>query len=115
VALEDRSIEAPFAGFVGITEVEPGDRIGPDTAITTLDDRSSLLVSFEVPELFFERLTAGQTVSITTWTTRGAQAEGRIVDIGARIDPTSRTFLVRVQVTNPDDRLRPGMSFRVSL
>lgn len=115
VALEDRSIEAPFAGFVGITEVESGDRIGPDTAITTLDDRSALLVSFEVPELFFERLTVGETVSIASWTTRGVQVEGRIVDIGARIDPASRTFLVRVQVPNPDDRLRPGMSFRVRL
>jgi RND family efflux transporter MFP subunit len=115
VALEDRSIEAPFAGFVGITEIEPGDRISPDTAITTLDDRSNLLVSFEVPELFFERLTVGDTVSIASWTTRDMQVEGRIVDIGARIDPVSRTFLVRAQVPNPDDRLRPGMSFRVSL
>jgi RND family efflux transporter MFP subunit len=115
VALEDRSIEAPFAGFVGITDVEPGDRIGPDTAITTLDDRSKLLVSFEVPELFFQQLTVGDAAAIATWTAPDIQIAGRIVDIGARIDPTSRTFLVRAQVPNPDDRLRPGMSFRVSL
>ena len=115
VALADRSIKAPFAGFVGMTEIEPGDRIDLDTAITTLDDRSKLLVRFEVPELFFERLTVGDRVSIASWTTRDMQVEGRIVDIGARIDPVSRTFLARAQVPNPKDRLRPGMSFRVSL
>jgi len=115
IALEDRSIEAPFAGFVGITEIEPGHRIDPDTVITTLDDRSALLVSFKVPELFFERLSVDETVSIAPWTARGAPVEGRIVDIGARIDPVSRTFVVRAQVPNPQDRLRPGMSFRVGL
>ncbi|MCB2052428.1 MAG: efflux RND transporter periplasmic adaptor subunit, partial [Novosphingobium sp.] len=115
VALEDRSIKAPFAGFVGITEIEPGNRIEPDTAITTLDDRSKLLVSFEIPELFFEQLTVGDPVSIASWTTRDMPIEGRIVDIGARIDPVSRTFLARAQIPNPNDRLRPGMSFRVSL
>jgi len=115
VVLEDRSTEAPFEGFIGITEVEPGDRISTDTAIATLDDRSELLVSFEVPELFFERIAVGETVSISTWTTRGVQVEGRIVDIGTRIDPASRTFVVRAKVPNPKDRLRPGMSFRVTL
>ena len=42
--------ESVFDGYVGGTDVDIGDRIGPETTITTLDDRSSLLVSFEIPE-----------------------------------------------------------------
>lgn len=115
LALDDRTIEAPFAGHVGLTEVDPGDRINPDTPIASLDDRGELLVSFQVPEIFIDRLAVGQPITVATWAARGARAEGRIVAMDSRIDPVSRTFAVRARVPNPDDRLRPGMSFRVTL
>ncbi|GAK46200.1 HlyD family secretion protein [Tepidicaulis marinus] len=113
VALDFRSIKAPFGGYVGITDVDVGDRIGPDTAITTLDDRSSLLVSFDVPEVFISRLDVGTPIMVSTWAQSGPKEEGRVVDVGSRIDPQSRTFVTRARVDNEADRLRPGMSFRV--
>lgn len=115
VALDYRTIEAPFAGYVGITEVDPGDRINPDTLITTLDDRSDLLVSFEVPEALTGDLTVGDDVEVATWNSRSPTAFGEVVDIGSRIDPVTRTFVARARVGNEADRLRPGMSFRVSM
>lgn len=115
VALDYRTIEAPFDGYVGITEVDPGDRINPDTLITSLDDRSSLLVSFEVPEALIGDLEVGSEVTVAAWNDSRATATGRIVDIGSRIDPGSRTFVARASVNNQADGLRPGMSFRVSM
>ncbi len=115
LALDDRTIEAPFAGHVGLTEIDPGDRIDPTTLIASLDDRDELLVSFQVPEIFIDRLAVGQPITVSTWAARGARAEGRIVAMDSRIDPVSRTFVVRARVPNPADRLRPGMSFRVTL
>ncbi|MEX0708459.1 MAG: efflux RND transporter periplasmic adaptor subunit [Woeseia sp.] len=115
VNLDYRTIEAPFGGFVGITEVDPGDRINPDTLITTLDDRSALLVSFEVPEALIGDIQVGNEVSVATWNSRTPNAVGEIVDIGSRIDPATRTFVVRARVENDPDTLRPGMSFRVSV
>ena len=115
VALDYRTIEAPFSGHVGITDVDPGDRVNPDTMITTLDDRSSLLVSFEVPEMLVGRLTTQDDVQIATWNSREPTAFGEVVDIGSRIDPLTRTFVARALVGNSDDELRPGMSFRVTM
>lgn len=115
VALDYRTIEAPFNGYVGITDVDPGDRINPDTLITTLDDRSALLVSFEAPEALTGDLSVGDEVEIATWSSRSPTAFGKIVDIGSRIDPATRTFVARARVTNEADKLRPGMSFRVSM
>jgi RND family efflux transporter MFP subunit len=115
VALEDRTIEAQFDGHVGITEVDPGDRINPDTLITTLDDRSALLVTFEVPEARVSDIRVDDQVAVATWNSREPTAYGRVVDIGSRIDPVTRTFVARAQVANETDALRPGMSFRVSL
>lgn len=115
IALEDRSIEAVFDGHVGATEVDPGDRIGPDTLITTLDDRSALLVSFDIPEAFIGELDTGDVVRLETWSTSLPSVTGEIVDIGSRVDPQNRTFVARARVDNADDRLRPGMSFRVDV
>jgi RND family efflux transporter MFP subunit len=114
IALDDRSIEAVFEGHVGVTDVDPGDRVGPDTLITTLDDRGSLLVSFEVPESYIGEVEVGETIRLETWSTAMPAVIGEIVDIGSRIDPRNRTFLTRARVDNADDLLRPGMSFRVS-
>jgi RND family efflux transporter MFP subunit len=115
IALDDRMIKAPFTGYVGITDIDPGDRVDPGIVITTIDDRDALLVSFEVPEIMVGSLKAGDRVAISTWNDQGTAAHGDVVDIGSRIDPVTRTFTARARVDNPDDRLRPGMSFRVSL
>jgi len=113
VALDDRTIEAPFAGHVDYTEVDPGDRITTGTLITTLDDRSTLLVSFDVPEVMVGELTADNDVSLTPWN-RPETLTGEVVEVGSRIDPASRTFTARATVDNSADALRPGMSFRVT-
>jgi membrane fusion protein (multidrug efflux system) len=115
IALDDRTVRAAFDGFVGTTEVDRGDRIDTGTMITTLDDRSSLLVSFEVPETLIGELLVGEDVKLETWNSGAPVVKGEIVDIGSRIDPQTRTFIARVQVPNESDKLRPGMSFRVAV
>ncbi|MGM0593191.1 MAG: efflux RND transporter periplasmic adaptor subunit [Pseudomonadota bacterium] len=115
VALEDRTLEAPFSGHVGLNDTDPGAYIGPETAVTTLDDRSLLQVSFALPESLSDTVRVGDEVDITTWRHGAESISGRIVELDSRIDPTSRTVLARAEVANPEDRLRPGMSFRVTL
>ena len=113
IALADRSVEAVFDGHVGITDIDPGDRVSPDTMITSLDDRSALLVTFSVPEQYIGELAAGSEISLAPWSTNEQPVVGVVVDLGARIDPVNRSFTARARVDNSDDRLRPGMSFRV--
>ncbi len=115
VALDDRSMEAPFTGHIGLTTIDPGARISEDTAVASLDDRSVLLVSFELPEILMGQLTTGSEITLTTWSNRGVTTRGTVSEIDSRIDPATRTFTVRAHVDNRDDQLRPGMSFRILL
>jgi membrane fusion protein (multidrug efflux system) len=115
VALDDRFVKAPFDGHVDVTDIDPGDRISVDTLITTIDDRSALLVSFEAPELLVGDLSEGDEVSLVAWNRGSDRLTGEIVELGSRIDPATRTFVARATVDNSNDRLRPGMSFRVSV
>lgn len=115
LALEERTVAAVFDGFVGSSDIDIGDRITTSSLITTLDDRRTLLVSFEIPEVFVGELSVGDTVVIETWSASIGKVVGDIVDIGSRVDPRTRTFIARAEVDNADDTLRPGMSFRVGL
>jgi len=114
-ALANREIRAPFTGVVGIPKVESGDRVSPTTDMMTLDDRSRLTVEFEVAEQFLSRLDAGQTVTAHTPSFPTKVFTGRIEYIDTRINPTSRTVMVRANIPNERDTLRPGMSFVVDL
>jgi len=115
VHLDYHTIKAPFSGHIGLTELDPGAWISPDTDIASLDDRSTLLVRFQLPEILMGQLEPGQVVQMSTWSDRFAIAEGEIVDVSSRVDETRRTFTLRAHVDNQEDRLRPGMSFRIQL
>lgn len=114
-ALADRTVRAPFDGIVGIPKVEGGDRVTTSTEIITIDDRSTLLVEFEVAERLLSRLKQDMPVTARTPTFRDRDIEGSINKIDSRVDPVSRTVRVRAAFPNTDDSLRPGMSFFVQL
>lgn len=115
LALRQRTLRAPFAGITGIPAVDVGDRITESTVVGTLDDRSALLVDFEVPEAFAYGVRQGSELDLETWARPGETFTGEVTAIGSRIDPVSRTLPVRATITNDDDRLRPGMSFSIRL
>ena len=114
-ALADRSLRAPFDGIVGIPKVEVGDRVTRSSEIITIDDRSTLLVEVEMAERFLSRISLGMPLSGQTPSLQDRDIAGRIVKIDSRVDPVSRTVLVRAAFDNLDDSLRPGMSIFVNL
>ncbi|MFC4700545.1 efflux RND transporter periplasmic adaptor subunit [Glaciecola siphonariae] len=112
---EDRLVRAPFDGVVGFTDVEVGDRIGPQTEITTLDDRKELFVNFVAPELAVTYLMNKPDVQLEPWTDRSIALKAKIGEVDSRVNTQDRTIRARALLDNNSDQYRPGMSFRVSL
>ena len=112
--LAERTVRAPFSGSVGLSSVDPGARVTTQTMITRLDDRSILYVDFAAPEQVFGGITPGDRLAMEPFALSGATVEATVVAIDSGIDPATRSFTVRASVDNTDDRLRPGMSFRVN-
>lgn len=115
VTLDRRFIRAPFAGVVGITEIDSGDRIDTSTQVTTLDDRSQLLVNFVVPEVYVGKILPGTAVDVRLWDRADQPLSGKIIAVDSRIDPTSRGFTARASIDNTSDAYRPGMAFEISV
>lgn len=113
--LADRTIVAPFSGVIGLTDIDLGDRVTDDTMIATLDDRSTILVDFNLPEDHARRVRVGDGVTVRPSTSPERRIEGTIFAMASRIEPTSRSLRVRARIPNPDGLIRPGTSFDVAL
>jgi RND family efflux transporter MFP subunit len=113
--LKRRDIVAPSGGIVGIITVNPGDYVTTSTPVAVVDDRSQILVDFWAPERFSTKIAVGQAVTASAIALPGSEFSGAIDAIDNRVDQASRTLRVRARVDNPDDTLRAGMSFSVSV
>jgi RND family efflux transporter MFP subunit len=112
---EDRLVRAPFDGIVGLTDVEVGDRINPQTEVTTIDDRRQLFVNFVAPELAVSYLMEKPNVQLQPWTDRTTSLVAKVAELDSRVNTQDRTIRARALLDNVNDQYRPGMSFRVSL
>ncbi|MGI9499835.1 MAG: efflux RND transporter periplasmic adaptor subunit, partial [Geminicoccaceae bacterium] len=113
--LAERRIEAPFAGRVGLKQVDVGARVDDETVITTLDDLAAVEVEFGVPEIFFSEVSAGQKVTATSAAFGARVFDGIIETVDSRIDRVSRSFQVRATIPNDDLALPTGMFMLVEL
>lgn len=115
VNLGYRTINAPIDGAVGIVSVEVGDYVTTETEIAVVDDRSSILINYWVTERFAGLVEVGQRIQATSFAFGNESFVGEISAIGSRIEAASRTFQLQASIDNSKDRLRPGMSFAVSM
>ncbi len=115
LTLEDLTIRAPISGKIGLSDVNVGDLLIANTAITTIDNSSALLVEFELPERSVSFLAIGRKVALETPSLTGRIFEGEITSFDSRISDVSRSVTVQARVENPDETLWPGMTFTARL
>jgi membrane fusion protein (multidrug efflux system) len=113
--LQDRLIRAPFSGVLGFRQVSPGTLVQPNTAITTLDDVSTIKLDFTVPEIYLDEMRPGATVVARSASYPDREFTGVVRTVGTRIDPVTRAVPVRAHIPNPDKALRPGMLLTVDV
>lgn len=115
LALDRRSVISPISGIVGILPIEAGNYVTSQSSIATVDDRSSILVDFWVPERFAAAVEVGAEISATPLANPKNSYKGSVSAVDNRIDEKSRTLWVQARIANPSDSLRAGMSFQVAM
>ncbi len=113
--LSDRVVTAPFSGVLGLRQVSVGALVTPGTVITTLDDIEAIKLDFSLSERYFSRLAKGLELTATTVAYPGREFSGNILSVDSRIDPSTRSFLVRAELPNSDHALRAGMLMTVNV
>ncbi len=106
---------APIAGIVGILPIEAGNYVTSQTAIATIDDRSSIVVDFWVPERYASTIAVGTALTATPIARPSEVFDGTVSAVDNRLDEASRTLRVQARIANDGDQLRAGMSFQVMM
>lgn len=110
--LETKRLVAPFAGIVGIPQVEQGQFVTAGTVYATLQDRDNMRVDFNLTEQQVGMISDGQKVSVTT-EVGDLTLDGAVIGIEPKIDPNSRLVTIRADVDGAQGRLTPGQFLRV--
>jgi membrane fusion protein (multidrug efflux system) len=115
-AIVDKKIlRAPFAGQLGIRQVDLGQYLGAGTAIVTLQSLTPIYVDFLLPQQAFDQIKVGQTVAAKVDAYPGKAFAGAITAINPRVDAATRNVQVRVTLDNADHKLLPGMYATVDI
>lgn len=113
--LSHRKLVSPIDGNVGFITPEVGDQVSASTVVTQIDDRSSILIDFRLPERLVARVDAGMELEAVTLARPDVKLVGRIHAVDTRVEQASRSFRVQAELENADDLLRPGMAFRINM
>lgn len=113
--LRDYTIRAPFAGILGLRQISTGAVVDSDAVFTTLDDTTVIKLDFTVPENYLGVLKEGMNVSARSPAFPNQNFNATVTTISSRVDPETRTLMVRSQIPNPDRLLKPGMLLTVEL
>lgn len=107
--IAQKLVRAPFAGRLGVRQVEVGQFLNPGAAIVTLTDLSRLYINFTLPSQQLSQIKLGQKVEVTADAFPGRVFTAEITTIEPQIRADTRTVTVQATMANPGEALLPGM------
>jgi RND family efflux transporter MFP subunit len=107
--IAQKEIKAPFAGRLGLRNVDLGQYVAVGASLVTLQQLDPIYADFPAPEGALSTLAPGQEASMTVDAIPGRTFKGKIQAIDARVSAESRNVTARAVFANPDRKLLPGM------
>jgi cobalt-zinc-cadmium efflux system membrane fusion protein len=102
-------VKAPANGVVLTRNVTLGTVVNPANDLFVLTDLSTLWAIAEVNEEYLAKLRIGMPVKVFVQAYPNQAFQGRIGKLGEVLDPGTRTIKVRIDLPNPQGRLKPEM------
>lgn len=107
--VEDTIIRAPFTGQIGFRRVSVGSLVSPGTVISTLDDTSVIKLDFSVPQAYMFAVQPGLAITAKIAGVSNQSFVGKVSTLDSRVDPVTRSIIVRAELPNEKGILKPGM------
>jgi HlyD family secretion protein len=119
------TLKAPIAGTVLKRAIEPGEVVMPGASLLVIGDLVNLYMLVYPPENRYGEIKIGQIVQVTVDSFPGQKFSATVKRIADQAEFTPRNvqtaegrattvFAVRLSVTDPDGKLKPGMPADVS-
>jgi len=114
------TVTAPADGVILTRNIEPGEVIAPSAAVMTLGRLDSLTITVYIPEDRYGELSLGQSATVSVDSFPGETFTASVIHIADQAEFTPRNvqtvegrkstvFAIKLQVQEPDGKLKPGM------
>jgi Cu(I)/Ag(I) efflux system membrane fusion protein len=103
------TLDAPTSGVVTMLAVRSGMEVAPNSNLYTIADLSTVWVMADVYEYELPWIEVGQTGTVELSYLPGVAFTGPVTYVSPFLDPKTRTAAVRLELPNPDGKLRPEM------
>jgi membrane fusion protein, multidrug efflux system len=112
--LQDTEIRSPMRAVAGESLVDEGDFVAVAESLTMLYSLSSE-VRFAVPQEYTSRVSLGQDVRATVAAYPDESFHGAVNFVSPGVDERTRTFVVKAELNDSDQRLKSGTFMTVDL
>ena len=110
-----KTLRAPFAGRLGIRQINLGQYLVAGTAIVTLQSLDPIYADFYLPQQSLASAAVGQDVTVTSDADPAHPRQGKVTAIAAEVEIATRNVKIQATLANTDGMLRPGMFVNVSI
>ena len=100
---------SPFSGIVAEKDLTIGEVVPPERSVYTIADFSTLWIQLDVYEKDLAKVQIGHSVTITTDSYPQETFRGTVTYLGSLLNEQTRTIPTRVEIPNPQGRLKAGM------
>lgn len=113
--IEKKTIRAPFSGRLGIRLINLGQNLNESQEIVSLQSLDPIFANFLLPQQQLAVIREGMTIRVTTDVLSAEPIEGRITAINSEVEAATRNIRIQATVSNPEEKLRPGMFVNVTV
>jgi membrane fusion protein (multidrug efflux system) len=113
--IDKKTIRAPFAGKLGIRQINLGEYVDAGKPIVSLQSLNPVYADFSLPQQALSQIKTGMTVRVMLDTYTNKQFEGSLTAINPDLDPSTRSVRLQATLNNADQLLRPGMFARIEV
>jgi membrane fusion protein, multidrug efflux system len=113
--LDKKFLRAPFAGHLGLRQVDLGQYLGAGTVIVTLQALDPIFLDFFVPQQAVDQVRLGQSIAVKVDAYQDQTFTGEVSAINPKVDANSRNVQVRATLKNANHKLIPGMYATVDI
>ena len=115
VKLKEKNIIAPFNGILGYRGITGDILDSNNSIIITLDDNSIIYSDLKIPEIFAPLIKKGLPINAKFSGNKNKIYSGTVYAVSSRINPETRSLLIRVKIINQNSELIPGSLLEITV
>ena len=109
------TIRSPIAGMIDTLEAREGMTVSAGATLAKINGLATVWIEAAIPEAQGALVGLGRRVEFGVAAYPGQHFSGRVVGVLPQVNADTHTVRVRIELSNPGGRLRPGMLAQVRL